>query len=267
MVSREERSTASAGSGEINSRESCPRASTSVSSGISQAIREEWIASPVIGEMVSDPADDAPRATDHGNKGEAMFHDIPQVVLERMTYLEKVDALDRIDGTPRDQRLRQIPAETGKFIALLAAAAPPGQYVEIGTSAGYSTLWLVLACRFRGRQMTTFEILEKKVELARETIRVAEVDDVVTLVHGDVLDHLPSCESVSFCFLDVEKEIYSECYEAVVPNLVPGGILVADNAINHKETLQPMLDRALADERVDALIVPIGRGELVCRKR
>jgi NTP pyrophosphatase (non-canonical NTP hydrolase) len=44
-------------------------------------------------------------------------------------------------------------------------------------------------------------------------------------------------------------------------------LLVADNAINHRETLQPMLDRALADERVDALIVPIGKGELICRKR
>ncbi len=49
--------------------------------------------------------------------------------------------------------------------------------------------------------------------------------------------------------------------------MVPGGILVADNAINHEATLRPMLELALADERVDALIVPIGKGELVCRKK
>ena len=65
---------------------------------------------------------------------------------------------------------------------------------------------------------------------------------------------------------NAEKEFYADCYEAVVPKLVPGGILVADNAISHAETLQPMLDRALSDERVDALIVPIGKGELVCRR-
>jgi caffeoyl-CoA O-methyltransferase len=53
----------------------------------------------------------------------------------------------------------------------------------------------------------------------------------------------------------------------VVPKLVSGGILVADNAINHEKTLRPMLDRALADDRVDAMIVPIGKGELVCRKK
>jgi predicted O-methyltransferase YrrM len=49
--------------------------------------------------------------------------------------------------------------------------------------------------------------------------------------------------------------------------MVSGGLLVADNAINHEETLRPMLDRALSDPRVDAMIVPIARGELVCRKR
>ena len=48
--------------------------------------------------------------------------------------------------------------------------------------------------------------------------------------------------------------------------MVRAGIFIADNAINHYETLKPMLDKALADERVDALIVPIGKGELVCRK-
>lgn len=196
-----------------------------------------------------------------------MFNDIPEPVLDRLKYLEQVDAQDRADGTPRPERLRQIPPETGKFIALLAASAPPGRYLEIGTSAGYSTLWLSLACRLVGRKVTTFEILDAKVELARETVEMTGVGDVVDLVHGDALDHLPDCQNVSFCFLDAEKEVYAECYEAVVPNLVSGGIFVADNAINHRETLQPMLDRALADERVDALIVPIGKGVLLCRRK
>ena len=61
--------------------------------------------------------------------------------------------------------------------------------------------------------------------------------------------------------------MYGSCYDAVVPKLVPGGLLVADNAINHRATLQPMIDAALVDRRVDALVVPIGKGELVCRRR
>ena len=196
-----------------------------------------------------------------------MFHDIPQAMLARMRELEQIDSRDRADGTPRMRRLRQIPPEVGKFIALVAAAAPAGRSIEVGTSAGYSTLWLALACRVAGRKITTYEILDEKAALARQTFDAAGVGDVVELVHGDALDHLPGPKDIAFCFLDAEKEIYDRCYEALVPRMVPGGFLVADNAINHQATLRSMLDRALRDERVDALIVPIGKGELVCRRR
>ncbi len=196
-----------------------------------------------------------------------MFHDIPRAMIDRMRQLEQADAADRDDGTERMKRLRQIPPDTGKFIALLAAGAPEGKFIEIGTSAGYSTMWLALACRAAGRKLTTFELLDEKVALARETFSQAGVEDVVELVHGDAREHLAEISDVAFCFLDAEKEIYADCYEAVIPNLVPGGLLIADNAINHAPTLQPMIDRALADSRVDAMVVPIGKGELVCRKR
>ncbi len=196
-----------------------------------------------------------------------MFHDIPPSILTRMRELEQIDTTDRKDGTPRTKRLRQIPPEVGRFLAILAASAPAGRYVEIGTSAGYSTLWLALACRAVGRKITTYEILDDKAELARQSFERGGVNDVVEFVHGDALNYLPGTKDIAFCFLDAEKEVYGSCYEAVVPRMVPGGLLVADNAINHQTTLQPMLRRALADQSVDALIVPIGKGELVCRKK
>jgi len=195
-----------------------------------------------------------------------MFHDIPTAIEERMRYLVSMDEKDRLDGTPAVRRLRQIPPETAKFIALLAATAPQGTHLEIGTSAGYSTLWLTLACREVGRKLVTFEVLEEKARLAAETFKAAGVEEFVELVAGDAREHLHAYKDISFCFLDAEKEVYFDCYERVVPNLVKGGLLVADNAATHKEVLTPMLDRALNDERVDALIVPIGSGVLVCRK-
>jgi predicted O-methyltransferase YrrM len=196
-----------------------------------------------------------------------MFTEIPKEIQSRMAELERIDSLDRTDQTPRLKRLRQIPPEVGKFIAILAAGTPAGRWIEIGTSAGYSTLWLALACRAVDRKITTYEILEEKAELARQTFETTGVSDVVEFVHGNALDHLPECKEISFCFLDAEKEVYGQCYDAVVPRMVPGSILVADNAIDHQAILRPMLDIALRDERVDALIVPIGNGELVCRRR
>ncbi len=195
-----------------------------------------------------------------------MFHDITPDMLARMRWLESEDSRDRKDGTPRRERLRQIPGETGRFLAILAAGAPDGNIIEIGTSAGYSTLWLVLAGKESGTKVTTFEILSDKVRLARETFRFAGVADRVKLVEGDALALLKDRDRIAFCFLDSEKDDYQAFYDIIVPLLVPGGLLVADNVISHAETLGAIVTRAEADERIDSVVVPIGKGELVCRK-
>jgi len=195
-----------------------------------------------------------------------MFHKIKPDMLARMKWLEMEDSRDRLDGTPRNHRLRQIPGQTGRFLALLAANAPDGNIIEIGTSAGYSTLWLVLACEESGRMVTTFEIQNDKVQLAHETFRLAGVADRVDLIQGDALALLKNRDNIAFCFLDAEKEDYQGFYDIVVPRLVPGGFLVADNVISHAETLGAIVSKADADGRVDSVVVPIGKGELVCRR-
>jgi caffeoyl-CoA O-methyltransferase len=195
-----------------------------------------------------------------------VFHDIPEGILGQMRRLEAIDAKDRVDGTSRDERLRQIPRETGRFLAILAASAPKGKFIEIGTSAGYSALYLSLACRAVGVRLTTFELLEAKARLAAETFHLSGVDDIIGLVTGDARDYLESFTGVAFCFLDAEKDVYGDCYNLVVPNMVVGGLLVADNVLSHADVLQPLVDRAMTDPRVDAVVIPIGRGELVCRR-
>src|ERR1035438_942747 len=116
-----------------------------------------------------------------------MFHNMPQAILDRMRELEQIDVLDRAGGTARMKRLRQIPPEVGRFIALLAAAAPDGRCIEIGTSAGYSTLWLALSCRAKGRKVTTFEVQDEKAKLARTTFD----DDAAYAAMDFLLDALP----------------------------------------------------------------------------
>jgi predicted O-methyltransferase YrrM len=115
--------------------------------------------------------------------------------------------------------------------------------------------------------LITFEVVEEKVELARETFRLAEVEDVVELIKGDARQYLNDYKGVSFCFLDAEKEIYSECYEKIVPSMTKNGILVADNVISHKEILKKMVEDAMNDQRVDAMVVPIGSGVLFCIRK
>ena len=195
-----------------------------------------------------------------------MFQTIPEPILQRMAYLEKIDARDREDGTPRLERLRQIPPVTGRFLALMAAGAPDGAFVEVGTSAGYSSLWLGLACRARGARLTTFEVLEAKVRLARETIAMTGTADVIELVHGDAREYLAEIDGLAFCFLDAEKEVYVDCYELAASKFVPGGLFLADNLTNHAETLRPFRERVERDPRFDALVVPVGKGVLLARR-
>lgn len=195
-----------------------------------------------------------------------MFHTIPHAVKKQMEALEEIDAQDRQDGTPQIKRLRQVPPEVGKLLAFFAAGAPKGAWLEIGTSAGYSALWLSLAARHCSRKLITFELLPDKVKLAKDTFKKAGVEDVVELVHGDARGHVRDYAEVGFCFLDAEKEMYLDFFELISPNLVPGGLLVVDNVISHAAELKPMLDKALADFGLDCLVLPIGKGLLVCRR-
>ena len=195
-----------------------------------------------------------------------MFHNIPEAILKRMRELEAQDAADREDGTPRLQRLRQIPPVTGKFLALLCANAPTGGVMEVGTSGGYSSLWLSLACKERGNHLTTFETLEEKVSRADETFEAAKIKSQIQLIHGDARDVISGYTDIAFCFLDAERDIYTDVYEKMIDNIVPGGIITVDNVISHADELAGFVSHVENDPRVDALVVPIGKGILVCRK-
>ncbi len=196
-----------------------------------------------------------------------MFHNIPKPILEQMAALEEQDAKDRIDGTPMHKRLRQIPPETGQLLALLAASAPSGLCIELGTSAGYSGLWLSLAMTLRGGKLVTFELLPEKAELARKTFKKAKVENLIELVHGDARGHIAMYDEIAFCFMDTEKEMYIDLYDAVVPRLLPGGLLLADNLLSHADSLAGFLTHVQTDARMDSVVVPIGSGVLLGRKR
>ena len=156
-----------------------------------------------------------------------MFQSITNEMKSRMNELETEDAKDRIDGTPRLARLRQIPPETGKFIALMASMAPSGQFIEIGTSAGYSTMWLSLAAKMKNRKVQTFEVMPEKILLAKDTFKKANIENLIDLHTEDLRLQPEILRDIAFCFLDCEKELYQEFYDLIIPNLVKGGLLIA----------------------------------------
>ena len=185
-------------------------------------------------------------------------------VRDVLSRLEERDARERETGVARSERLRQVTPEVGRFLHTLVLASRPATVLEIGSSGGYSTLWLASAARVVGSLVTTLEIDPVKVILAKKSLVDAGLGDVAQIVEGDAFAYLRSrSDEVGFCFLDAEKEDYGAFFDAVVPLLAPGGVLVADNILSHEEELAPFTARVLADERMSAVAVPIGRGELL----
>jgi caffeoyl-CoA O-methyltransferase len=187
-----------------------------------------------------------------------------RATLER---LEREDALEREQGVSRQERLRQVTPDVGRFLHTLVLATRPGSILEIGTSGGYSTVWLATAARAVGASVTTLEIDPAKVQRATASLREAHADDAVTIVQGDAFNYLRDRrEPVDFVFLDAEKEDYLRFLELIVPLLPAGGLLVADNLISHAEDLAEFRRRAESDPRLSAVVVPIGRGELLAAR-
>ncbi len=190
-----------------------------------------------------------------------MIDDAAVAVLRR---LEAQDAQERAQRVGRRERLRQVTPEVGRFLHTFVLAAKPRSIVEIGTSGGYSTIWLAMAAAAIGATLVTLEIDPAKVQTARTSLRDAGVVDSVTIVQGDAFEYLKRRrEPIDFAFLDAEKEDYLAFYELVVPLMPAGAVLVADNLTSHAEELAPFRERALSDARVSAVVVPIGRGELL----
>jgi predicted O-methyltransferase YrrM len=183
-----------------------------------------------------------------------------RAVLDR---LEARDSQERESGAPRDIRLRQVTPDVGRFLHNLVLASRPRSLIEIGTSGGYSTAWIAAAAGAGGGSLTTLGDRPVKVAVARESLRDAGLDSAGTIVEGDAFEYLRRrTQPADFVFLDAEKEDYLAFFGLIIPLLVPGGVLIADNLISHEVELREFREVALSDPRLSAVVVPIGRGEL-----
>ncbi|HKA34201.1 MAG TPA: class I SAM-dependent methyltransferase [Candidatus Binatia bacterium] len=187
-----------------------------------------------------------------------MFHDISAAMQQAMKSLEQQNERDQ-------PGLRSVDTDVAKLLTMLAITAPQGAWLELGTSAGYSTLWLSLAAKARGVTITTVELDEKKVAMAGENFSRAGADSIKS-VHGDGLEYAARGEKLAFCFSDLQPpELNGEVYEKIVPRLVPGGWLVVDNVTSPRMQTE-LIKRAQSDPRVDAVLLPFPKGDLICRK-
>ena len=118
----------------------------------------------------------------------------------------------------------------GRMLRLLAESTGARNAVEIGTSTGYSGLWLCLALQKTGGKLTTFELDRGRAAQARENFRKAGVDQLATVIEGDAHQNVVRLkEPIDVLFIDADKEGYLDYLNQLLPLVRPGGLILAHN--------------------------------------
>jgi predicted O-methyltransferase YrrM len=145
------------------------------------------------------------------------------------------DAEKRILGTlekivNNHKTYLSVPMQDGMALRLLAEVAGVKEAVEVGTSTGYSGLWLCLALRSTGGHLTTFELDRERASMAAEHFREAGVDNLVTIVEGDAHANVAKLKGpIDLVFIDADKEGYVDYLNRLLPLVRPGGLILAHN--------------------------------------
>jgi predicted O-methyltransferase YrrM len=182
-----------------------------------------------------------------------------------LTELEQFGQAHDAATTERSRRMLNITRDTGEFLAVLVRATLARRVLEIGTSNGYSTLWLASAACAIGGSVTTVELTEYKIGLARENFSRANVACYITVVHEDAGRVLERWADGAFdlIFLDSERPQYPGWWPDLRRVLRPGGLLVVDNAISHRDELAPFVALVNADAEFCTSHVAVGNGEFL----
>ena len=170
-------------------------------------------------------------------------------------------------GEGRNQMLLAVGPDTGQFINILARSFKAPKILEIGTSYGYSGIWLAEAARASGGRLTTLELQDYKSAYAHDMSRRAGLAEHVDFRVGDavqLINEMPG--GIDFVLLDLWKDLYVPCLEAFYPKLNPGAVIVADNMVYPGgEEVQRYGTAVRAKKGMRSVLLPIGSGLEVSR--
>jgi predicted O-methyltransferase YrrM len=169
----------------------------------------------------------------------------------------------------RLERLRNVEAETAQLLAVLVRALAPAKLLELGTSNGYSTIWLADAARAAGGHVTSVEVEAERTAQAQANLDRAGLSDLVELRVEDAADTLAGAADASWqlVFLDSERPAYVAYWPELVRTLADGGLLVVDNVLSHADEVREFRALVAADARFLEALVPIGAGVLLIVKQ
>jgi len=186
----------------------------------------------------------------------------------RRAYAEELYAAGRAhDAGERDRllRWRNVEPETAELLGLLVRAKRARNVLEIGTSNGYSTIWLGDAVEATGGSVVSLEIDAARTAIAAGHLESVGLRTSVDLRTEDAATALAAFADAVFdlIFLDAERDAYAGYWPDLVRTLAPAGLIAVDNVISHAHDLVAFRATVDGDDRVTPAVVPVGAGVLL----
>jgi predicted O-methyltransferase YrrM len=165
----------------------------------------------------------------------------------------------------RLERLRNVEPETARLLGVLARGLRAKRLLELGTSNGYSTIWLADAARACGGALTSVETESRRAAEADENLRHVGLEAFAELRVEDARACLAKSADASwdFIFLDAERSEYVSYWPDLLRTLSTGGMLVVDNVISHEDEVAEFRELIEGDSQVMYALVPVGAGALL----
>jgi caffeoyl-CoA O-methyltransferase len=165
----------------------------------------------------------------------------------------------------------------GRFLKWMVSLSQAQNILEIGTFTGYSTLWMLEGLTTIKGKITTCDVDKSSVAIGQKYANAHPRGHQIEFVLGPALKTLASFKDpLCFAFIDADKGNYTAYYEAILPLLKPGGIIVIDNCLWSGDVLNPMTEEAFSihrlneriasDTRVESMFLTIRDGLQVLRK-
>jgi predicted O-methyltransferase YrrM len=154
---------------------------------------------------------------------------------KRNTQVAETDAEKRILAVlskmvTSHETYLSVPIQDGKVLRLLTEAKGAKNVVEIGTSTGYSGLWLCLALQRTNGRLTTFEIDHQRASMAQQHFKEPGAEKMVSIIEGDAHEQIAKLkEPVDVAFIDADKSGYVDYLHKLLPLMRPGGLILAHN--------------------------------------
>ncbi len=183
-----------------------------------------------------------------------------------MSIIETFDTttqnvLNQLEKTQRD--FWNISRVTAEFMYNFIVDGGIKSVIEVGTSNGYSGIWLGKALKKTGGHLTTIEFYDKRIVLAKDNFEKCGVSDIITIKQGDaatVLEYLPEDYKVDFAFVDANKRQYIDFFRLIDPHLIKGGYIACDNVISHAAKVQTFLEDIDKNPNYENVVLPLPAG-------